>query len=135
MTIENKITVGHLIAVTLPGEAPARRCADIQLTTATCCLLQAWTDDVSAAHKGPQYSRHLDRAVGLLVVLENGQKRPAKRQTRAIQGVDELRPGFRRRSIANSRAPRLEIAAVATRRDLAIRVLAREPDLEIERFL
>jgi hypothetical protein len=24
MTIENKITVGHLIAVTLPGEAPAR---------------------------------------------------------------------------------------------------------------
>jgi hypothetical protein len=51
MTIENRITVGHLIAVTLPGEAPARQCADSILTVDERHLLHAETDDVRAAHE------------------------------------------------------------------------------------
>src|SRR5512146_1754008 len=46
-------------------------------------------DDVDAAHPRLQNLRYHDRAVGLLVVLHNGDERARQTETGAIQGVQE----------------------------------------------
>ena len=72
-----------------------------------------------------------DGAVRLLVVLEDGDERPPDREAGAVQRVQEprLRPGLR--AVAQARAAGLEVLAVRARRDLAVRLLPRQPDLDV----
>src|SRR5262249_37155680 len=74
---------------------------------------------------------HDDGSVDLLVLLEDGDERPADGQARAVQRMDEARLRLRFGPIANLRTPRLVITEVRAARDLAIEVLAREPHLEV----
>src|SRR4051812_33588928 len=47
------------------------------------------TDHGLATEVGTEDHRHLDRAVGLLVILQDGDHRSRQGQTRAVQGVEE----------------------------------------------
>jgi hypothetical protein len=66
----------------------------------------------------------------LLVVLENGYQRPANRQAGSIKGMNKFRP-TRGGSHPRAQAPGLEGLAITARRDLPIRLLTRQPNLDI----
>src|SRR5215471_20321783 len=83
------------------------------------------------AEIGPKSFRNLDRAVLALVVLQDRDERAAHGEGRAVQRVDEL--GFLVLGAAesNGSAPRLECLAVGAGGDLLVRLLARQPHLEV----
>ena len=84
-----------------------------------------------AAHVGLQRVRHRDRAVCLLVVLHHRDQRAADRDAGAVERVDEARDLAVLAAIARVHAPRLEVAADRAGRNLAVHVLARQPDLDV----
>src|SRR3990170_4064131 len=69
-------------------------------------------DDVQAVHVGPHRVGDDDRPVLLLIVLEDGNQRPADGQPRAVQCVDELRPAGAARPEPDARPPRLKALGV-----------------------
>src|SRR6187401_1324981 len=75
----------------------------------------------AAAHERAQGVRNDDRAVLLLIVLENRNERAADRQTRSIQRVDVLCLACAVRPELDVRATRLESLAVRTGRNLPVR--------------
>ena len=79
---------------------------------------------------GCKRGRHIDAAIGALVVLEHRDQRPADGKAGAVERVHQLRLALR---VAKARlhAPRLERFAIGARRDLAIVLLARQPHFEI----
>src|SRR5207237_6362975 len=87
-----------------------------------------------AVHVRAQGGRNSDRTVLLLVILQDGDERPADRESGSVQGVDEIRPAATLRTELDVRAPRLERLGVAARRNLAIRLLAWQPHLEVVRL-
>src|SRR5215472_7124560 len=83
-------------------------------------------------HIGPQCLRDHHAAVLLLVVLDNRHPRTSHRQTAAVQRVRVL--GLLASAVANVRAARLVGLVVAAGRDLLVRVLPRQPHLDVVRL-
>src|SRR5690606_28715296 len=77
------------------------------------------------------YLGHDHAAVGLLVLLEDRHQRASNGERRAVQGVHQLRFGFGGWAKADLGAARLEITKRAAARNLAVRLLARQPHLEV----
>src|SRR4051812_21510452 len=86
-----------------------------------------------AADIRPQHGRHRDGSVGALEVLEDGHQRATDGEPGAVERMHELVASLRGLE-AGLHAARLERLAVRTRADLAVRVLRRQPDLEVERL-
>src|SRR5437763_6033344 len=87
-------------------------------------------DAFRAGHVAAQGGRDDYRAVALLVVLQDRDQRAADREARAIQRMDVLGLSLVVAE-AGLHAPRLEGLHVGARRNLAIGVLAWQPDLEV----
>src|SRR5689334_14370212 len=83
------------------------------------------------AHVRAQRLRDLDRAVGPLVVLEDRHDGASDGKARSVQRVHELGLLAFAAAEADRSAARLEVAVVRARGDLLVRVLARQPDLEV----
>src|SRR5690606_7980535 len=77
---------------------------------------------------GPQCLGNVDRAVRILVVLHDRDQGAADRDARTVQGMHEFGLAGLRIAPAREHAPRLEVRAVRARGDLAVGVLARQPD-------
>src|SRR5262245_18614705 len=88
-------------------------------------------DSFKAVHVGTQRGGNGDRSILLLIVLEDGDQGAPDREARAVQGVHEARALLARLAAARLNAPRLELAAIRATGDLAIGVLARQPDLDV----
>ena len=88
-------------------------------------------DDGFAVHVGDQGVGDADGAVGLLVVLEDGEVGAADGEAAAVEGVQEL--GLLRAggAVADVGAAGLEALEVGAGADLAVELLAGEPDLEV----
>ena len=93
--------------------------------------IRSWPDLLHAAHIGPKRIRNGDRAVGVLVVLHDGDQRAADRDAGPVQGVDEAVALPLLRPEAGLHPPRLEVAADRARRNFAERPLPRQPDLDV----
>src|SRR6185295_15941215 len=93
--------------------------------------LPARLDPCEASEVGAEGVGQEDGAVGLLVVLEDGDERPADGEARAVERVEEARLAAVRGAVAEVGAPGLEVGAVRAGGDLAVGVLAGEPDFEI----
>ena len=79
----------------------------------------------------PQGSGNDNRAVGLLVVLQNGDDDARNRHERAIQGCHRRgRPVGA--ALSNAKSPRLEFGAVRGAGDFAVPVLGGNPCLAVE---
>src|SRR5690606_16835694 len=74
---------------------------------------------------------HDDAAVGLLILLEDRDHRPAHREPRTVEGMEQLGLLALGGAMADLRAPRLEVAAVRAAGNLAILLLTGKPDLEV----
>src|SRR5215211_2448000 len=79
----------------------------------------------------PQHCRHADRSVFLLMVLHQGDDRPAHRHGRAVQGVEVPRSFALRGPVADVKAAGLEVGGVRTRGQLAVAALAGKPRLQV----
>src|SRR2546425_4022963 len=77
-------------------------------------------DRLEPAHIRLQRVRHRDRAALLLIGLHHRDERATDRHARAIEGVDMAHLAALLGTIARIHAPRLELAAQRTRRNLAI---------------
>src|SRR5690606_3840157 len=84
---------------------------------------------LESAHIGLQGGRNRDGSILLLIVLHHSDQGAADRQTRTVQGVQELGLLLARALEPGLHAPGLEVAAVRAGADLAIGVLRRQPDL------
>src|SRR5688572_8759830 len=91
-------------------------------------------DPVQSPHVGFQRFRNKDRPIRLLIVLDYRNPGAADGQPRAIQRVRELDLAGTVRAIANRRAACLERFGVRAGRDLAIRLLTREPHFDVVRL-
>src|ERR1019366_3181875 len=74
--------------------------------------------------------RHRDRAVGVLVGLEDGDQRSPDGHRGAVEGVHKLRAALG--AGAAIETPRLEVGAVRARGDFTEAGLARHPGLTVE---
>src|SRR5262245_62064596 len=82
-------------------------------------------DHLRSAPGGHERGRQRDRAVGLRIVLDQGDHGAADGETGTVERVDEARAFFVGLAEARLHAPRLEIAAVGAAGDLAILPLPR----------
>src|SRR6202163_1923838 len=100
-----------------------------------CSVRTMWArlplDHVHSAHVGPEGGRNHDRAVLLLEVLQNGDERPADGEPRAVQRVHELGLPAPAGTELDVRAARLKRFGVAARGNLTVRLLARQPHLDV----
>src|SRR5947209_6704968 len=87
-------------------------------------------DAFSPAHIRAQSLRDDNAAVLLLVVLEDSQPRASDGKSRAVERVHVLRFSLRVLE-SDVCASCLKCLEVRTRRDLAIQILARQPDFKI----
>src|SRR5262245_56852096 len=87
--------------------------------------------DAIGAHESAQRFKDDDAAVFLLELLEDREPGATDGERGAVQGVGEPRLGFRLGAVADLGAARLKIAEPRAARDLAIRILPRQPHLEI----
>src|SRR5690606_10770014 len=87
--------------------------------------------DAIDTHEAAERLGDDDAAVALLKLLENREPGEPDGERRAVQRVREPRLGVRAQPIANARAACLLVAEGRTARDLAIRVLGRQPHLEV----
>src|SRR3546814_9309111 len=76
---------------------------------------------VETAHVGPQSLRNGNRAIGVLIILDHGDQRPADREAGAVERMHEACPLLARRAKPGLHAPRLKIPTVGAARNLAIR--------------
>src|SRR3954468_21893426 len=115
-----------------PGDAKMRstpmrrsslRSASAPLMSPTAVLSVMCRDHLDAAHVGLERRRHIDAAVGALVILHDRDQRAPDCEARAVQRVDKLRLAL---VVTEARlhAPRLERLEVAARGDLSIGALA-----------
>src|SRR3546814_12527630 len=74
---------------------------------------------VETAHVGPQSLRNGNRAIGVLIILDHGDQRPADREAGAVERMDEACPLLARRAKPGLHAPRLKIPTVGAARNLA----------------
>src|SRR5437764_2384268 len=76
-----------------------------------------------------QWLRRADRAVRLLAVLDHRQQRATRRQRGAVQHVHVPRPLLR--AVAGVEPAGLVVGAVGARGQLAVALLAGQPDLDV----
>src|SRR3954466_15582564 len=86
-----------------------------RFSTPRVALMQLSRQDAFGPHVWLQRFRDKYAAIGLLVILQNRQPRPANRQTTPVQGVDEFRLALAIRPVANACSARLERLKVGTR--------------------
>src|SRR5579885_1634472 len=67
-------------------------------------------DDLAAMQVGAQHGRDGHAAVGVLVVLQNGDDHARQGQSRTVERMDELRPGSWLRTEADIGAASLVVA-------------------------
>src|SRR5947209_8660484 len=87
-------------------------------------------DGLAAAHIGRQRIGHRDRAVLLLIVLQDGDQGAADRDTRAVQGMQVAHMASLV-AVPSGHATRLELTAIRARRNFPICLLPRQPDLDV----
>src|SRR5258708_2837010 len=90
--------------------------------------------DGIAVHVGHEDVWNFDGAVGLLVVFEDCEIGAAYGEAAAVEGVEEFALLCARGTIADVGAASLEGFEVRAGGDLAVEVLAREPDFEVVSF-
>src|SRR5271156_1155675 len=78
-----------------------------------------------------QRFRNAYAAVGLLIVLQDRYPSPPYRQRAAVQRMYKFRLALALRTIADIRPPRLETFKVRARRNLAKKILSRQPHFYI----
>src|SRR3569623_630840 len=88
-------------------------------------------DHGEAAHIGLQDVRHGDAPVLILIIFHDRDQRTADRETRAVQGMHQLRLAGLGIAPARLQAPRLEVLEVAARRNFSVFLLARQPYLDV----
>src|SRR5436309_2421112 len=79
----------------------------------------SWTDAL-LADPGPKHLGDDDRAVGLLVVLQEGHQRPRAGHRGAVEGVDELGALLAGCLVTDVEAACLEVGAVGRAGHLAV---------------
>src|SRR6202795_2460376 len=87
--------------------------------------------DAVGAHVRLQRLRNAHAAVGLLIVLQNGNPRTSYRQRAAIQRVKKFSLVLSLRTVADIRPPCPKSFEVRARRNLAKKILSREPDFNV----
>ena len=87
-----------------------------------------------SAHVAAQRIGNVHASFAVLIVLHHGDERSAHRETGAVQRVNEFGLAGLRMAITRLHPPRLKIQIVAARRNFAIALLARQPDLEVDRL-
>ena len=91
-------------------------------STAYNCLFRL--DVFDAAHIGNEHIGNLDRAVGLLIILNNRSHGTANRKTRTVQRMHEtVALEVLGVLVLDVRATRLEVFAVRARRDLLVGIV------------
>src|SRR6185437_13449371 len=120
---------------------PARRSGESPSNTLAFLKTSAGMPNFPLSARGcqPFFSPHVpanrlgdgDRTVGLLVVLENRDPGAPDGQAAAVDGVRQTALALAAGAEPNVGPPRLKIREVAAGADLAIRLLAWKPDLEI----
>src|SRR5688572_16419880 len=98
------------------GFSPASS-ASVTTTGALASLGSLASRDAVPADVLLQHGRHLDAAVGLLVVLQQTRDGTRKRQPRPVERMHEARLLALGRAKADVRAARLKVREVAARRD------------------
>src|SRR3954452_18187906 len=93
-------------------------------------LLMHRLEDLEAVHVGAQRLRERDRAVGVLVGLQDRHDRARDRAERAVEGRD--RRGALGEPAADVEATGLELGAVGGGGELAVAALGRYPGLAVE---
>src|SRR5262245_13303566 len=88
-------------------------------------------NDLAAVHIGAKHVGDHDRSVGLLIVLEHRDQGSPDGEARAVERVNITQLAAAARAVARLHSARLEVAAHRAARDLAIGVLAGQPDFEI----
>src|SRR5581483_8065512 len=89
------------------------------------------TDRLETAHVRAKRLRDRDRSVLLLIILEDCNQGSTDGEPRSVERVDELHFRAAARAELDVGAPRLKRFAVAAGRNLAIRLLARQPDFDV----
>src|SRR5580692_2009363 len=103
------------------------------ILTATARTLRSCGNSIQTAHIWSQGFWNDDRAVRLLIVLDDREPGAADSQSAAIQRVHELVLAFGvGRFEADVGSAGLEGFEVGAGRNLAIETLARQPDFEIK---
>src|ERR1051326_6789728 len=119
-------------SISIPGEAmPSSLEIRIRQRARSIVPSAIGPDDLCAAHIRPQRLGDSDRAIVALIVFEDRYHRAADGEAGPVEGVHRAYPLLARGAIPRLHAARLEGAAIRTARNLAIRVLARQPDFEI----
>src|SRR5258708_17870189 len=88
-------------------------------------------DRLAPAEIGPEGLRDLDAAIVALIVLHDRDQGAADRQAGTVEGMHEPGLLLARRAEARLHAPGLEVAAIGAARDLAVAVLAGQPNLDV----
>src|SRR6202521_5714747 len=89
--------------------------------------------DTVGAHVRLQRLRNAHAAVGLLIVLQNGNPCTTDSQCAAVQCVQKFTLVLALGTIANIRPPCLKSFEVRARRNLSEKILSRQPDLNVIR--
>src|ERR1700683_2916911 len=92
---------------------------------------------IESTHVRAKGLRNFDGAVGLLVVLKNREPGAAYGQAATVDGVHKLRLGLGAalsgtRPVTDIRPPCLKGVEVGAGGDFAVKILAGQPDFEIE---
>src|SRR4030095_5091575 len=88
------------------------------------------TEHGCSVHVGLQRDRHVDAAVGALIILQNRDQRAANGEARTVQRMHKL--GLALRVLESRLHPaRLERFAIGTRRNFAICALTRQPHFQV----
>src|SRR5579863_4224016 len=94
-----------------------------------------FSNSIHSTHIWAKRLGNKHRAVGLLVVFDDGEPGAAHCETAAVDCVDKFGFSFcawcSRRAVADVGAARLKGVEVGTGRDFAIKILAGEPNFEI----
>src|ERR1039458_1319392 len=85
-------------------------------------------------HVGNEGRGDADGAVGLLVVLEDGEVGASDGEAAAVEGVDELGFLLAGGAEANVGAAGLKALEVGAGADFAVKLLAGQPDFEVVSF-
>src|SRR5512138_3421070 len=94
----------------------------------------AASDLLATVHVRPQRARDGHRSVFMLVILEDRNQGTAHSQTGSVERMDEFRASTTYRPELDVGATCLKRLRIAARGDLAVRLLAGKPDLEIVRL-
>src|SRR5260221_11629625 len=93
--------------------------------------LRRFVNSLAAVHVGPKRRRNRHRPVLFLIILENRDERPPDRETRPVERVHEFGLSGAAGAELDIRAPGLKRLGIAAGRDLAVRLLARQPHFDV----